>query len=635
MSRIKLEGTDGNDVEGPLRAMEHCFNLLNERIFPEEMRTQLEAPKDAAKLIVYFYCTSIIQIQKIIGSPVSIFKYNALRDGIHWDMFLEYEFENPGRRAVAFAFGLIQHITENCVQSCNTEELLEYLEKQISKQKAGYVASTPKLEVRSILLAAEKRNIPWRQLPGSWQYYQYGYGKYQNILCETLIDVEGHNAVKITDDKALTSTMLSEMGLPVARFSRVKTKEQAKEFSNKVGYPVVVKPLVGMQGTGVTPNIKNALDLEVAYAHASKYHSSVLIEKHTVGDDYRLLVFGGKFVGAIKRSITIIEGDGKRSISTIIEEINSQPWRNRSFGNPKYQVRKIPAIEECLKLQGYDWNSVPDAGSKISLHVVPNISQGGTVETIWKDVHPANIVMAERAAKTVGVKLAGVDYITDDITKPYWETGGTICEVNAKPAYDLMFEGMDKYRNELGKLAFEISCPPNANMSLPVIVVVSKNEKLGLEIKDAIKKDELTVGYFSPNQTMIGEVVLDRASGSGTNVGSVLWNSAVDAVIIHESEKRIQRKGLEYNIFSHLVIEEMPLVNGRPEPKILSVLLDIVTHTILINKDNMEVLKWAKSVSSNKISFAKKENLQMQLLKGLSTDFPEQFSNITKKLVEV
>jgi len=621
MCRVALNGTSNTEMMDLQKELQACFDVLNDKIYLEQNRIKQKFKKSAAESIIYFYCTHIIQLQNAVGCPVSVFKYRPVNDQ-YWEIFLEFEFEPSGRYAVDLTNQVMMLLTKKQENGDTHENLPAIIEKNISDLKALYVNSGPKLAVRSILLAAEKRNIPWRQVPGSWQYFQYGYGKYQKVFTETLLDIEGHVSVMITNDKAYTSTLLAEVGLPVARFLKTNSFEHAVDFVNKFGYPVVVKPLQGTQGYGVTPNIQNEAELRQAYEIASKKFPRVLVEKHTKGDDFRLLVFGGKYVGAIRRAVTVVKGDGIRSVEEIVAEVNLQPWRNQFHGNTKYHVRKIPEVEGCLKKQGFDWNSVPERGVEISLNNVPNISQGGTFETIWDDgIHPENIKMAERAAKTVGVKLAGVDYLTEDITKPFWETGGTICEVNAKPAFDLMFGGVTKYRNELGRIAFELSYPKNVDVTLPVICVISDNEGIAQDICRRIEPDGFVVGYFSENSVTVDGAPILQQGDAAISVNSVLWNSAADVVVINESGNRIQQRGLEYTTCTHLLVEHMPKVNGTANTQVLDIILAITTHKVLINKNNAELLSWAETVDSDKIHLGAPAELNKLIVEDLRISF--------------
>ncbi|MEH6477382.1 MAG: hypothetical protein V7727_16945 [Sneathiella sp.] len=601
--------------------MQDCFDLLNDEIYPEENRVSRNFRKSSTENIIYFYCAFIMQLQKTVGCPVSVFKYKPI-DGQYWEIFLEFEFEPSGRFAVGLANKLLGLLTGKPNNEDVQKELPKIIGEIISEFRKQYHNSAPCMEVRSILLAAEKREIPWRKMPGSWQYFQFGFGKFQKVLTESLLDVESHISVKITNDKAYTSTLLAEVGLPVARFLKVTSFEKAAFFAKKIGYPVVVKPLQGTQGYGVTPNVQNEDELRSAYKIASEIFPRALVEKHINGDDFRLLVLGGKYVGAIRRGVTVIEGDGTRSIDEIVAEVNLQPWRNRFHGNTKYHVRKIPEVKDCLKKQGYEWNSIPERGAEISLNNVPNISQGGTFETVWDDgIHPENIKMAERAAKTVGVKLAGVDYLTEDITKPFWETGGTICEVNANPAFDLMFDGLLEYRNELGRKAFELSYPKEVDVILPVICIISDNENIAQYICRQIEPVGFVVGYFSENSVTVDGAPILQQGDAAISVNSVLWNSAADVVVINETGDRIQRRGLEYTTCTHLLVEHMPEVGGKVNVHVLDMILATVSHNVLINRDNPELLSWAKTVDHNKIQLVARAELAELLVKELHSNF--------------
>jgi len=622
--RISIVGMDGKIDPAIFRTLDKCLSGINKQIFPVENRLNLPALKNDVSSFVTFICKAALQLQMAAGSPVEIYRFTRSADHTHWDLFTEYEFERVGRHALSASLMLVRA----AIAALNDNRLPPDMDKLAQPAVDGlrqyHDDISPAREVKALLNAANIRNIPWRELPQSGQFHQYGYGVHNRIFCDKILDTEGHNTFRLTDNKAMTSTLLNDFGLPTAKHKQVSTVEQALAFARDTGYPVVLKPLVGMEGTGVTPNIQNDEDVIAAFEYATKYHQTAIMEQHTMGDDYRMLVFGGKFVGCIKRAITVLEGDGIRTIDELVEEVNRQPWRTARFGTTKYQIRKMPIIARHLERQGYRWSSIPAEGARVSMHIVPNISQGGTVSTIWDGIHPSNITMAERAAKIFDLKMAGVDFLTTDIGKPYWESGGTICEVNANPAFALMFDSQDEHINRLGKIAFELSCPPDEEMDLPVIVMVGRDPALGADISERLTAKGLTVGYHSLMGAKIGTAPFIHTDNASKSVASVLWNPAVEAVVIHEDGRRIQRHGLEYDICSHMVVTGMPTLNSIPAPEILDMILQTVTHQVLVNTDDDALVDWANGKSNSKIRRVSADDLSDDIMSVMHSDFPNQ-----------
>ncbi len=97
------------------------------------------------------------------------------------------------------------------------------------------------------------------------------------------------------------------------------------------------------------------------------------------------------------------------------------------------QITWDSEVDRVLSKQGFTRQSVPESGVEVFLRGTANLSTGGTSIDVTEVVHADNILMAERAAIAVGIKIAGLDFITTDITRSYKEIGGGICEINNRP----------------------------------------------------------------------------------------------------------------------------------------------------------------------------------------------------------
>lgn len=624
-ARVKVDESDLVEPELVKQGYAAALEIFDEFIPPELRLAKLDDHVDIAKFAVDRFVASCISMQKAVGSNVDVRQFIHRSQEDVWDIFFEYEYELTGRNVCQYVFYIHRKILAFQSAQVSLDELKEYVRNRLEEAKKRYLLVSLRKEERSILKAAEDRGIPWRQLPDTLQFTQVGYGRNLKTFNENILDTENHSTFKLTNDKVLTSSVISELGLPVAQNLRVYSFDQVEKFVEQVGFPVVIKPLVGTQGTGVTPNIRTKEKLREAYEYATQHHNVALVEKHVEGDDYRLLVFGGKFVGCIKREVTVLTGDGKTTIKEFCDELNKQYWRNMVYASPKYQIKQSDFITEFLKEQGFTWDTVLEKGQQARMHVVPNISQGGTVSTIWDGIHPDNITMAERAAEALNLKLGGVDYLTTDISKPYWESGGVICEVNAKPAFDLMFDSDPEHLNRLGKIAFEICCPPGTKMEIPVVVSVSVPSSIMKELHQWMASKGVTVGAKYKQGSSIGTSPKIHESNQTSALNSVLWNPSVDAVLIAETVERVQRYGLEYSHCSHVLVHKMPMIQGALADRYLNILLKTVDHKMIINSENAELVAWAKEANSDKIVLAKGSEMLAAIQGELVHLFPEDY----------
>lgn len=318
-----------------------------------------------------------------------------------------------------------------------------------------------------IKLAAEKRGMPCETL--GRQHLLLGHGKLQQQIFASMSGTTSSTAQKICADKRQTNRRLAELRLPVARQKKVDTIKAAHAAAEKIGFPLVIKPLKGKKGKGVTAGLTSAGAINNAFERAHKKGSDVLVERFITGDDFRLLVIGGKFVAAVNRQPPRIIGDGKSTVAMLFDRLNEQPYRDGFRG---YPVKKDSEFYRLLEQAGLSMSDIPAEGQTVTLRSVANISTGGIAIDVTEQVHADNREMAERAANGVGLDIAGVDFLTTDISRSYREVGGAIVEINARPGLDLhIWPMIGKSRNvaeELLKWSFP---SPAEDGRIPVVAV--------------------------------------------------------------------------------------------------------------------------------------------------------------------
>lgn len=118
--------------------------------------------------------------------------------------------------------------------------------------------------------------------------------------------VSPHRTVATCGDKLLTSAALQEAGLPIPRTAVAFTPEAALEAIEKMGYPVVLKPLFGSWGRLLARvNDRDAAEavLEHKTILGGYLHSVFYIQEYVEkpGQDIRVLVVGDEVVYAIYR----------------------------------------------------------------------------------------------------------------------------------------------------------------------------------------------------------------------------------------------------------------------------------------------------------------------------------------------
>lgn len=282
----------------------------------------------------------------------------------------------------------------------------------------------------AIVAAATDRRIPHVRLNGG-NLVQLGHGARQRRVWTAETDRTSAIAEGIARDKDLTKRLIASCGVPVPEGQAVETPAAAWEAAQDIGLPVVVKPSDGNHGRGVTLDLRTQADVEAAFEVAARHGSGVLVERHITGDEHRLLVIDGKVVAAARGETAWVTGDGQSTVTELVDaQINTDPRRGPTENHPLNQLgpENDGVILGDLKRQGLTPASVPEAGRKVLIQRNGNVSIDCTDQ-----VHPEVAHVVTLAARIVGLDIAGVDLVAQDIARPLHEQGGAIVEVNAGP----------------------------------------------------------------------------------------------------------------------------------------------------------------------------------------------------------
>ncbi|MFT3813865.1 MAG: cyanophycin synthetase [Acidovorax sp.] len=281
-----------------------------------------------------------------------------------------------------------------------------------------------------IVTAATDRGIPHIRL-NDGNLVQLGYGASQRRIWTAETERTSAIAEGIASDKDLTKSLLKACGVPIPDGQIVESPEKAWEAAQDIGLPVVVKPSDGNHGRGVTLDLRKKEDIEAAYHVAYPEGSDVMVERFIPGDEHRILVVGGKVVAAARGEVVSITGNGRNTVRELIEsQLNSDPRRGHEEEYPLELIVLDTDAKAQLEIKRQDLTpeSVPESGQQVVIQRNGNVAVDCT-----DDVHPEVAYIAQLAAKVVGLDIAGIDMVAQDISRPLHEQGGAIVEVNAGP----------------------------------------------------------------------------------------------------------------------------------------------------------------------------------------------------------
>ncbi len=323
-----------------------------------------------------------------------------------------------------------------------------------------------------IVDAATERGIPSIRLTDG-NLMQLGYGVRQRRIWTAETDQTSAIAEGIASDKDLTKNLLQSCGVPVPEGRVVDSPEDAWEAAEDIGVPVVVKPTDGNHGRGVSAELMTREEVEAAYGVALNEGSEVMVERFVRGNEHRLLVVAGRLVAAVRGESASVVGDGRSSIAELIDaQLNTDPRRGATEDFPLDVIilDKEPAIALEILRQGFTPDSIPPLGKSVMVQ-----RNGNVAFDVTDLVHPDVAATVSLAARIVGLDVAGIDLVAEDISRPLEEQRGAIVEVNAGPGLLMHLKPASGEPRPVGMAILESLFPPGESGRIPVVGITGSS----------------------------------------------------------------------------------------------------------------------------------------------------------------
>ncbi|HEY0878056.1 MAG TPA: cyanophycin synthetase [Zeimonas sp.] len=397
----------------------------------------------------------------------------------------------------------------------------------------------------SIVLAADSRAIPFVRL-NDGNLVQLGYGSAQHRIWTAETDRTSAIAEGISRDKDLTKELLRSCGVPVPEGRPVADAEDAWNAALEVGLPVVVKPSDGNHGRGVFTNLVSRDEVLAAWNVAREEGSGVLVERFVHGNEHRLLVVGGRVVAATRGEPAHVVGDGRSTVTELIDlQLNSHPLRGSTEDCPLNFVRIDSSARIELARQGFDADSVPPPGKRLLIQRNGNVSIDVTDE-----MHPEVAAMAALAADVVGLDIAGIDLVAEDISRPLEEQRGAIVEVNAGPGLLMHLKPAVGRRRPVGEAIVDHLFPHGANGRIPIVGIAGTRSgaRVAGLVAALLQGDGRCVGLASAQGLFVDERrILEGSAVNWSAARRLLTNRFVDCAIVENDARSIVSEGLAYD----------------------------------------------------------------------------------------
>ncbi|MDW3683426.1 cyanophycin synthetase [Cupriavidus sp. CV2] len=480
-----------------------------------------------------------LELQNLAGMPGGFGKARETPIRGVYKVIVRAWHEDVTRAALFAARDLVMAAIED--RPYDVQETVDHLRRMVDEHCLGPSTAC-------IVDAADDRDIPALRL-SEGNLVQLGYGSRQRRIWTAETDRTAAIAESISRDKDLTKSLLESCGVPVPEGRLVESAADAWDAAEDIGLPVVVKPYDGNHGRGVFTNLTTREEVETAYGVAIDEGSGVIVERFVLGNEHRLLVVGGRLVAAAMGETASVTGDGKSTIDELIEsQINSDPRRGSTEDHPLNKVRLDSAARLELKRQGFEALSVPPEGKHVLIQ-----RNGNVAFDVTDRVHPSVAAHASLAARVVGLDIAGVDLVAQDISRPLAEQRGAIVEVNAGPGLLMHLKPSNGEARPVGRAVVDHLFPAGEgddNGRIPVVGITGTNGKTvvaklvarllqlsgkhtGLACSDGL--------YLDRRQVQGG----DRANWDAAR--RILMNRAVDAAVLENDSGAILSEGLAYD----------------------------------------------------------------------------------------
>ncbi|HIG77305.1 MAG TPA: cyanophycin synthetase, partial [Candidatus Lambdaproteobacteria bacterium] len=558
-----------------------------------------------------------LELQGIAGSEVTFGRTRSTGNPGEYNMVFQYMQRDVGLKASELALRLLLCLLPNSLKKqLDTPPSADF---NFEEERDAFIRFAQRHEfgpsTASLVNAAKERGIPYLRL-NRFSLVQFGHGKYQRRIQATITSETRQIAVVIAGDKEETHTILYDLGLPTTMQRLAYSEEEAVSQAENLGFPVVVKPLDGNHGRGVSTNLISIEQVVLGFneARAQSNNEAIIIENYVTGFDHRMLVVNGELVAVSKRVPGHVVGDGEKTIEELVEIVNSDPRRGIGHEKVLTRLKFDEQAERLMKESEYSSQTVLTKGEIFYLRSTGNLSTGGTAIDLTDVVHPDNREMAVRAVKSIGLDIGGVDFLTDDITQSYKDIGGAIVEVNAAPGFRMHVAPSEGKPRDVATSVMDMLFPPGSPSCIPIAAITGTNGKTTTArmLSYIMKTSGNTVGMTSTDGVYIdGHLTVKGDMTGPVSSQMVLRDPSVDVAVMEVARGGMLKKGVGFpkcdvaaclNVSAdHLGLRGIDTVEQLARVK--RIIIEIATDTAVLNADDSLCLEMANHTKAENICY--------------------------------
>ena len=487
-----------------------------------------------------------LELQILAGSAVARGKTRVSGEPGVYHVVFQYRHEEVGLAAGRVAVRLVDHLAESAPPD---PDLIASLLGDVPKvaETYGFGPSTG-----AIVAEAERRGIPVSRPDRKNSFVILGQGARQRRIWATVTGGTNLVAAYVAADKALTNRLLRDAGVPTPGEGVIDDADAAVGVAAGLGFPVVVKPLDGNHGRGVSLGVTGEAGVRDAFAIASAASKGgqVLVQRQVTGRDYRVLVIGGDVVAVAERVPAHVFGDGERSVRDLVDLANADPRRGDGHARPLTRIRTDDGASDYLTVQGLSWDDIPSPGRRVKLARTANLSTGGSAIDRTDQIHPANAALARDAALVADLDVAGVDIVTPEIARPMTVDGGAVVEVNAAPGFRMHTHPSEGEPRQVERAVVDALFPAGTPARVPVVAVTGTNGKTTTTrmVAHLLRAAGLRVGLTTTDGTYLDDRLLMAGDNAGpASARAILRHPGVEAAALEVARGGILREGLGFD----------------------------------------------------------------------------------------
>ncbi len=535
-----LEALPTNKINGFRERLEAMFPTMIEHRCSEEVRGGFFQRIERGTWMGHVIEHIALETQSLAGMETGFGRTRETKTPGIYNVVFSYVEEKVGLFAAESAVLIAQALVNN-----------EAYDLQADLKKMREIREDVRLgpSTGSIVDEAVARDIPWIRL-GTNSLVQLGYGVNQMRFQATITCKTSSIAVDIACNKEQTKQMLDAASIPVAKGDICVDEEDLEITIKRIGYPIVLKPLDGNHGKGVSINVNKWEDAVAGLVFAQKYSRKVIVERFVTGFDFRMLVIDNKLVAAAQRVPANIIGDGKHTVQQLIDETNKDPRRGYGHENVLTEISVDRDTMDLLEKKNYTLETIPPDKEVVYLKSTANLSTGGTSIDVTDMVHPENIFLAERISRVIGLDVCGIDIMAKNLTQSLKENGGVVLEVNAAPGFRMHLAPSEGLPRNVAAPVIDMLYPLGKPSRIPIIAVTGTNGKTTTTrlIAHIVKNNGYKVGFTTSDGIYVQNHMLEKGDTTGPmSTEFILKDPTVEFAVLETARGGILRSGLGFS----------------------------------------------------------------------------------------